>query len=407
MAYDSHSGPGAGPEPVTDWANDWDWLDDQWGEKAPEIWSALRAQGCTMAFTERYGRAFMPLTHEAVSAVAHDTEHFSSFKVSVSLPDSPVRQAPPITSDPPEHQAQRRLLLPPFSPRQIASLEAPTRHYCRSLIAALDGQDEADAALNYSQHIPVHVIAEMIGVPEADADVFRDWVFRNFQLAPRDNEVKRALQIEMIAYFDVLLDARAADPHDDLTTLLVNAEIEGAPVERELQAGYLILLILAGIDTTWSGIGSGLWHFATNPGDRDRLAGRPFDDPLWVMATEEVLRFYSPVTMARQVVADTEVSGCPVRAGEQMLLTFPAANRDPAVFDRADEFVIDRAVNRHSAFGLGIHRCLGSNLARMEMLVAFQEWISAFPHYHLDHRGPVTWANGQVRGPRSVPVRLR
>jgi cytochrome P450 len=405
MAYDTQAA-GAGPEPVTDWANDWDWLDDQWGERAPEIWAELRAQGCTMAFTERYGRAFMPLTHEAVNAIAHDPEHFSSFRVSVSLPDSPVRKAPPITTDPPDHADQRRLLLPPFSPRQIADKERPTRNYCRSLIAALDGSDIADAAVDYSQHIPVHVIAEMIGVPESDADVFRDWVFRNFQLAPRDNDVKRVLQIEMNDYFGALLDERAVDPRDDLATLIGRAEIEGEPVSRELQCGYLMLLILAGVDTTWSSIGSGLWHFATHPADRDRLAGLPHDDPRWVMAMEEVLRFYSPVTMARQVVADTEVSGCPVRHGEQVLLTFPAANRDPAVFDRADEFVIDRAVNRHAAFGLGVHRCLGSNLARMEVLVAIQEWLTAFPHYALDDRSPVTWANGQVRGPRSVPVKL-
>ena len=142
------------------------------------------------------------------------------------------------------------------------------------------------------------------------------------------------------------------------------------------------------------------------PGDRRSVAGLPHDDPRWGMAMEEVLRFYSPVTMARQVIADTEVSGCPVHRGDQVLLTFPAANRDPELFDRADDFVVDREVNRHSAFGLGIHRCLGSNLARMEMLVAFQEWLDAFPDYTLDADGETTRANGQVRGPRSIPVLL-
>jgi hypothetical protein len=124
------------------------------------------------------------------------------------------------------------------------------------------------------------------------------------------------------------------------------------------------------------------------------------------MASEEVLRFYSPVTMARQVVADTDVGGCPVRTGEQVLLTFPAANRDPAVFDRAGEFVIDREINRHAAFGLGVHRCVGSNLARLELVVALQEWLSAFPSYEVDTTRETTWVAGQVRGPRSVPVLL-
>lgn len=409
MAYEAGASVTHGP--VTDWANDWDWLDDSWGERAPEIWSDLRAAGTTMAFTERYGRAFMPLTQEAVARIANDTEHFSSFRVSVSLPDSPVRKAPPITSDPPEHQGHRRLLLPPFNPRRIASMETELREYCRALIAELDGQDLADAAVNYAQHIPVHVISEMIGVPESDADVFRDWVHRNFQEAPRDNDAKRRLMGEMMAYFSALLDAREAEGReaegrDDLATLLAHGEVDGVALDRDTQTGYLALLILAGIDTTWSGIGSGLWHFGREPQQRARLAAAPLQDPLWVMATEEVLRFYAPVTMARQVIGETEVANTPLHRGDQVLLTFPAANRDPAAFEQADTFVLDRAVNRHAAFGLGIHRCLGSNLARLEMLVAFQEWITAFPDYEVDDRARTTWANGQVRGPRSIPVKL-
>ncbi len=123
--------------------------------------------------------------------------------------------------------------------------------------------------------------------------------------------------------------------------------------------------------------------------------------------SEEVLRFYAPVTMGRRVVGDTTVTGCPVHAGDQVLVTFPAANHDPEVFERADEFLIDREVNRHVAFGLGIHRCLGSNLARLEMKIAFQEWAAAFPEYRLDPDQETTWTSGQIRGPRNIPVILR
>lgn len=396
-------------EPVEDWANDWDWLDPSWGKHAPEIWASLREQGVTMAFTERYGRAFMPVRHEAVNEIAHDTEHFSSIRVGVGQPGAPVRLAPPINSDPPDHHGHRRLLLEPFGPKKVRALEEPTREYCRSLIAKLDGQDTTDAALAYSQNVPVHVIAEMIGVPEADADIFRDWVHRNFQLAPKDNSEKARVMHDMNAYFDVLLDARLSEPKDDLATLFAHAVLDGEPLDRDLQRGYLTLQILAGIDTTWSAIGAGLWHFAQHADQRERLAQTPFDDPLWVMATEEVLRFYAPVTMARQVVGDIEISGCPMHKGDQVLLTFPAANRDPEMFEDADTFILDRAKNRHSAFGLGIHRCAGSNLARMEMLVAFQEWITAFPNYTLNETpgNETTWVSGQIRGPRNIPVRLR
>ncbi|WP_040494145.1 cytochrome P450 [Ilumatobacter nonamiensis] len=393
-------------EPVSDWVNDWDWLDPQWGTDAIDIWNAVR-EITPMAMTERYGRAFMPVTMDAVSAIAKDTENFSSQWVSVAQPDAVRRPAPPITSDPPHHQGHRRLLLPSFSPKQIEPMEDELREYCRGLIADLDGRDTADAAADYSQHIPVHGIAQMIGVPDSDADIFRDWIYRNFQLAPRDNRIREEVTAEMRAYFLKLLEAREAEPQDDLATLVAQAEMNGEPIDRELQFGYLLLLILAGIDTTWSAIGSGLWHLGSNPDDLARLRGASFDDPIWLTMSEEVLRYYAPVTMGRRVVGDTTVSGCPVHAGDQVLVTFPAANHDPESFDRADEFVIDREVNRHVAFGLGIHRCLGSNLARLEMKVAFQEWCSAFPDYRVDTAQETTWTSGQIRGPRNIPVVLR
>ncbi len=388
-------------EPVSDWVNDWDWLDPQWGPDAIDIWNRVRAV-TPVAMTERYGRAFMPVTMDGVASIANDTEHFSSAWVSVAQPDAVRRPAPPITSDPPDHHGHRRLLLPAFSPKQIQPMEAELREYCRTLIAALDGRDRADAAAEYSQHIPVHAISQMIGVPESDGDIFRDWIYRNFQLAPRDNRIREQVTADMRAYFFALLEQREREPRDDLATLVARAD-----VDDEHKVGYLLLLILAGIDTTWSAIGSALWHFGGHPDDRDRLAGRDHSDPAWVHATEEVLRYYAPVTMGRRVAKDTEVAGCPVRAGEQVLVTFPAANHDPDAFERADEFDVGREINRHVAFGLGIHRCLGSNLARLELQIAVQEWIDAFPTYRLDEEEETTWTSGQIRGPRNIPVVLR
>lgn len=391
--------------PVTDWVNDWDWLDDQWGSNAIDIWNDVREQ-CPVATTERYGRAFMPVTMDAVTQVAHDTEHFSSIWVNVGRPDAPRAPAPPITSDPPEHHGHRKLLLPSFSPKKINQMEEDMRQYCRGLIADIGDAPTADAASQYSQHIPVHGICSMVGIPESDADLFRDWIYRNFQLAPRDNAVRVQVMTEMTEYIDVLLKDCLENPKDDMMTMVANAEIDGEPVGWDLKVGYIRLLIIAGIDTTWSAIGSGLWHFAQNPDEVARLVAVENDDMLWQTASEEVLRYYAPVTMARKVIAETEVGGCPVHPGDQMLLTFPAANHDPESFENADEFQLDRAKNRHVAFGLGVHRCVGSNLARLELLVGLQEWLRAFPDYTLDTSAETTWANGQVRGPRNIPVLL-
>src|SRR4029453_4092058 len=164
---------------------------------------------------------------------------------------------------------------------------------------------------------------------------------------------------------------------DDLISTLMNArDKDGQPLADEHVLGSLRLLLIAGIDTTWSAIGSSLWHLAKTPADRERLLAEP---GLLPPALEEFLGAYSPVTMAREVVKETTVSGCPIKPGNMVLLSFPAANRDPAVFPDADKVIIDRKENRPAAFGLGIHRCVGSNLARMEMTVAIEEWLKRIP----------------------------
>jgi hypothetical protein len=403
MAYGADS-PIDSP-PVTDWVNDWDWLDDGWGENAIDIWNSVREQ-CPVGSTERYGRAFMPVTMEAVREIANNTESFSSIWVNVGRPDAPRSPAPPITSDPPDHLGHRRLILPTFNPKVVAGIEEEMRDYCRSLITDLDGLSATDAALVYTQNIPVHGICILTGLPEKDADLFRDWIYRTFQLAPKDNSERMRVMIEMTQYISALLEDRLANPKDDLLTMVANAEIDGKEVDWDIKVGYIRLQIVAGIDTTWSAIGSGLWHFAQNNDEVQRLIAVPNEDLLWQTANEEVLRYYAPVTMARKVIKDVTVSGCPMHAGDQTLVTFPAANHDPAAFEDAHIFKLDRENNRHVAFGLGIHRCAGSNLARLEMLVAFQEWLRAFPNYSLDLSKKTTWANGQVRGPRNIPVLL-
>lgn len=391
--------------PVKDWINDWDWLDDGWGENAIDIWNDVREQ-CPVASTERYGRAFMPVTMAAIRDIANDTDHFSSIWVNVGRPDAPRSPAPPITSDPPDHLGHRKLILPAFNPKAVAEIEEEMRTYCRNLIKDLDGLNEADAAVQYSQHIPVHGICILTGLPEEDADLFRDWIYKNFQLAPRDNKVRIEVMTEMTQYIDAILKDRLVNPKDDLLTMIANAEIDGKEVDWNIKIGYIRLQIVAGIDTTWSAIGSGLWHFAQHNDEVQRLIAVPNEDMLWQTANEEILRYYAPVTMARKVVKDVTVQGCPMHEGDQTLVTFPAANHDPEAFEDAHIFKLDRENNRHVAFGLGIHRCAGSNLARLEMLVAFQEWLRAFPNYSLNPNKKTSWANGQVRGPRILPVLL-
>lgn len=394
--------------PVEDWATDFDHTHPDYAANAPEIWEELREK-CPVAHTNRFGGAWYPVRHADVAAIAHDTENFSSESVIVSdfKPEgmAPAGFAPPITSDPPFHGPSRRILLPAFSPKEIARWEPTARETCNELIDALlaDGADVVDAATQYTQHIPVRVIAEMLGVPKEDGDKFRVFIHRILE-TPGEHLGTLEYEDTLDYYLTQVVEDHQKNPRDDLVGFLLDAEmVEGQKLHPEHVRGTIALLLIAGIDTTWSAIGASLWHLGQNPGDRKRLEEDPSVLPF---AVEEFLRFYAPVTMARIVAKDVEVGDVHMGARDWTLLPFPAANRDPDAFEDADRFVIDRARNRHVAFGLGIHRCLGSNLARMELTVAIDEWMKRIPDFELAEPDAVRWSTGQVRGPRQLPMRI-
>ena len=395
--------------PVSDWATDLDHADPEYNERAHEIWDELRDSGCPVAHSDRYGGMWAPLTHELVKEVAYDTDHFSSQGVVVSsgrpMIPAPMGPVPPISSDPPFHQIARRLLLPPFSPKQIDPWEPEVRRLCNELLDEMGevepGTTVVDAALQYAQHIPVNVIARMLGFPAEDHDLFREFVHHALETVNEPVEVRQAGFARLDAYLATQIDDHRARPRDDLTTYLLNVELDGNRLSPEHVRGSIVLLLIAGIDTTWSAIGSSIWHLAGHPDDLDRLVTEP---AVTIFAIEEFLRAYAPVTMARLVTEDVDFHGCPMKANEWVLLPFPAANRDPHFFDDAGGFVIDREANRHAAFGLGIHRCIGSNLARLELRIAVEEFVARFPRFEL--AGTTRWSVGQIRGPRELPVRI-
>ena len=392
--------------PVRDWANDYDIFDAGYIRDPFTVWDDLRDR-CPVAHSERYGRSWLPTTYEDVTTMARDIEHFSSREVGVlnlpptdDQPDLLPAGLPPISSDPPIHTWARRLILPWFAPARVAEYETFTRDLCRRLVDGFIADGKADAAADYAQQIPVRVIATVLGVPESMSDVFTSWVRDVLEFANVPERREPAVR-ELVAYFVGELEARKGGDGHDIITYLLNSEVEGEPVPDAHVLGTAALTLVAGVDTTWSAIGSAMWHLATNPDDAARLVAEP---DLWPTAIEELLRAYSPVTMGRVVTQDVEYAGCPMHEGDRVLLSFPAANRDPKAFPDADKVILDREVNRHVAFGAGIHRCAGSNLARMELRVALEEWLARIPTFRLDPAGEVTWAGGQVRGPRNVPV---
>jgi cytochrome P450 len=394
--------------PVADWATDFSHTEPEWAADPYRIQNDLRRR-CPIAHTERFGGGWLPTRYEDVAAIAYDTERFSSRSIIMSnfRPPrelAPVGTAPPISSDPPFHRDARKLLLPAFTKAAVTRQEPATRAFCHALIDGFEGQDVVDAATDYAQHIPMRVIADMLGFPPEDGPQFREFVedlLEGINLPP-DERIERVSRL--FDYLLVQVHDHLDQPREDLTTYLVNAELYGRKLAPDHVVGAMALLLIAGIDTTWSAIGASLWHLAKTPADRERLVAEP---GLLPTAIEEFLRAYAPVTMARLVKQDMHWHGVDMKADDWILLSFPAANRDPAQFDRAGEVVIDREVNRHAAFGLGVHRCVGSHLARMELRVALAAWLGRIPEFTLDDPSAVTWSAGQIRGPRTLPLRIR
>ena len=393
--------------PVADWATDFSHAEPEWAADPYSIQDDLR-QRCPIAHTNRFGGGWLATRYDDVAAIAHDTERFSSrsiimgnFRPPREL--APVGGSPPITSDPPFHHDARTLLLPAFTKTAVGKQEPATRELCHSLVDALDGQDVVDAAADYAQHIPIRVIADMLGFPAQDGPQFREFArntLEGINLPPQERVTRKSA---LFYYLLAQVHDHLENPRDDLTTFLINAELNGRKLDVSHVVGTMTLLLIAGIDTTWSAIGASLWHLAKYSRDRERLVAQP---ELLPTAMEEFLRAYAPVTMARLVKEDLHFRGVDMKADDWVLLSFPAANRDPAQFDRAGEVVIDREVNRHAAFGLGIHRCLGSHLARMELQVALEIWLQRIPSFTLADPLAVSWSAGQVRGPRALALRI-
>ena len=396
--------------PVEDWNTDYDIRDDDYVENPVPIWAEMRQQ-CPIAHTERLGGSWNPTRFDDTRALAGMIPELSSRQplVMPPAPNAPEMSryeqmitAAPITADPPMHGWTRRMLLPAFAPRAVTRWEGYTEELCHELIDGFIESGQCDGAVDYSQQIPPRVIAHIIGVDPGMADQFVDWVNMVLGEGLHDPANRLKARDEMLAYIGTEVASRQEDPQEDLLTDLLFMELDDpeANITPEVVTGITNLLIVAGIDTTWSSIGSGLWHLATNPDDRQRLLAEP---DLLPIAIEEMLRYYAPVTMARVAETDVEYNGVHIQRGDKVLMNFPAACHDPELFEQPDDFIIDRAKNRHIAFGSGIHRCAGSNLARLEMATAVRVWLERIPDYELSDREPMKWAGGQVRGPRVMP----
>jgi len=294
-----------------------------------------------------------------------------------------------------------RSVQPYFTQQKMAEYEPEIRRRVTALIDEFASTGDADLFWDFARKLPASVIADIMGTPYEDGVKFEDWAHRITQATATEPESAALAYEEMTDYFLGLLAERESEPRDDLITLLVQATIDDRALTDEERVMFCILIMMAGFDTTSSFIGSMLWWLGEHRDERQRL----IDDPKLIPpAVDELLRCFPPGSPARVMKKDTELRGQQLREGDPVLLLTASANRDDTVFEDADHVFFERKPNKHLGFGMGIHRCLGMHLARMEAEIALQEILRRLPDYQLVAGTVVEWSHGQIWGPRNLPV---
>jgi cytochrome P450 len=329
----------------------------------------------------RHDGLVMISRHEDVMHALRHPELFSSNMDAIDIGN--IRPLIPLQVDPPDHVKFRRLLDPLFSPKETAKLEPEVRRLVNELIDGFEAAGECEFSGQFAIPLPCTVFLALLGLPLADLDLFLR--FKNAIIRPvgadgdEARRIQRAAGQEIYAYFQSVVDARRAEPRDDLISGFIAAEVDGARLTDNDILDICYLFLLAGLDTVTASLTCAVAYLANHPDRRDAIAA---DVALVPAAVEELLRWESIVpAVPRVAMTDIEVSGETIRAGESVMCMIGAANIDPGEFPDADVVDLERPGNRHLAFGGGVHRCLGSHLARLEMRVALEELHRRLPGY--------------------------
>lgn len=385
--------------------------DDPWG-----TYEEMRAS-CPALHSDQHGGFWAFTRYRDVVRIARDDTTFSSAHGVVVPP--PKNRVIPIDLDPPEFFAYRRMLNPLFSPPAVERLEPDIRALAGQLVDDFVERGSCDLVWDYASPLPAITTLGICGLPREEWHDFafpiHHGVFRtppeHFASEEEAQKVANS-QAHLRSRIREVLADRRREPQDDAVTYLANASVEGRQLTDDEIVDTVALIIIGGLDTTSSAIGNALIHLSEHPDDRRELIKHP---ELVPVAIEEFLRYESPVTaLARTVTTETEVAGTTLQPGERVLMFWGSANRDEEEFPNADEVVLHRHPNRHLTFGVGIHRCLGSTLARLEFRVALEEILERVPDFEIDRDGlerghafginygyshiPATFTPGEPRG---------
>jgi cytochrome P450 len=384
------SGAPKAPKPSTN-------FDQNSPEFAADPWSkyAELRSGCPVAHTDAHGGFWVLSKYDDVVKVAKDDATFSSVPTTV-IPDSGVYNLIPLQSDPPDVQRYRMALMPYFSANSLKKYEPRVRQFTSSCIDAFIQRGDCELVTELANPVPSMTALEFIGFNPVD---WHDFAGPLHQLSfSADGSEGRRQALLDIGKMDERITAAIADrraaPRDDAISDLVAYEKNGVRFSDKELHGLVKMLLFGGLDTTMAAASNVLLYLSEHPELRQRL----IDDPgLIPKAVDEFLRFEAPVhAFSRNVMKDTEIGGQTIRAGERVYMLWASANRDPDQFENPDEVDFERKPNRHLTFGIGAHRCLGAQLARMELRIMLEEVLRRIPDFKVDLKS--------VRQPTSVTI---
>lgn len=355
---------------------------------AADPWTPLRElrSACPVAFTENHGGFWVLTAYDEIKAVATDDVRFSSAS-GITIPDKKNRgqRSIPIEMDPPEFLAFRRILHPMLSPAAVERMTPVIERFVHAAIDEFIERGECDFVHDLADPLPAMTTMHKLGLP---VDRWKEFSVPMHKVVflRQGNPAREGVVEDLQRIGDVLLETvaeRRAAPRDDMISYLIGCQVDGRPVTDAEIKEMAYLIIQGGFDTTGSAISNALIQL-----DRDRDARqRLIDDPsLMPSAIEEFLRLEAPqLALSRTAMVDVTLGDKEIKAGDRILLVWASANRDDAVFDQPDDLVLDRFPNRHMTFGLGAHRCLGSNLARRQMQAALTAVLRRMPDYSVDY----------------------
>ncbi len=345
-----------------------------------------------------------------IDEALRNTDVFTSNMSAVDLQN--VRPLIPLQIDPPEHKLYRRILDPLFAPRKMAELEEPVSALVNELIDDLGERTEIDFAADFSTRFPTQVFLTLLGLPLENLPTFlamKDGIIRPNHVVgtaygtPEAVAHQKATAESIYAYFEEVLDEREREPRDDLLSEFLATEVDGRRLTRHEILDICFLFLIAGLDTVTATLDCMFAFLAEHPDHRRQIV----EDPdLIPSAVEEMLRWETPVMgIVRAALEDSEIAGCPVKEGDHVIALLGSANTDEQYFEDADEVRFDREVNRHIAFGGGVHRCLGSHLARLELRIALREWHRRIPDYSVPEGHELVYTGG-IRSIEHFPMVL-